>query len=107
MYLTDQASSCIAEVMRRLLRPTSDSSVASPSANVTEFNRISGDLGAAVAYAMTYAYQNRVSGISIIAYRDRMTLAKCDKTIPADMLRNAAHPWSPDCTCTAFMTLLL
>ena len=43
------------------MRPSSDPSVPIPSANITEFNRISGGLGAAVAYAMTYAYQNTVS----------------------------------------------
>ena len=43
------------------MRPSGDPSVPIPSANVTEFNRISSALGAAVAYAMTYAYQNTVS----------------------------------------------
>ena len=52
---------CCAEVMRWLIRPTSDPSSPIPSANITDFNRISSNLGAAVAYAMTYAYQNTVS----------------------------------------------
>ena len=43
------------------MRPSFDPSAPTPSANITEFNRISGALGAAVAYAMTYAYQNMVS----------------------------------------------
>ena len=53
--------SVCAEVMRWLMRPSFDPSPPFPSANITEFNRISGALGAAVAYAMTYAYQNMVS----------------------------------------------
>ncbi len=47
--------------MRWLLRPTSDTFAPIPSANVTDFNQISSNLGAAVGYAMTYAYQNTVS----------------------------------------------
>ena len=50
-----------AEVMRWLIRPTSDPASPIPSANITDFNRISSNLGAAIAYAMTYAYQNTVS----------------------------------------------
>ncbi len=49
---------CCAEVMRWLIRPTSDTESPIPSANMTDFNRISSNLGAAIAYAMTYAYLN-------------------------------------------------
>ncbi|CAL5218939.1 g689 [Coccomyxa viridis] len=54
------------EVMRWLMRPTSDNTVAVPSANVTDFNRVSSDLGAAIAYAMAYAYQNTTNETEII-----------------------------------------
>ncbi|CAL5218938.1 g688 [Coccomyxa viridis] len=51
-------SYAVSEALRWLLRPVSDLSVPVPAENITDFNRISSNMGAAVAYAMTYAYQN-------------------------------------------------
>ncbi|CAK0783597.1 hypothetical protein CVIRNUC_006796 [Coccomyxa viridis] len=56
----------VSEVMRWLIRPTSDPASPIPSANITDFNRISSNLGAAIAYAMTYAYQNTSDTTPII-----------------------------------------
>ena len=54
------------EALRWLLRPVSDLSVPVPAANITDFNRVSSNMGAAVAYAMTYAYQATVSPLSFM-----------------------------------------
>ncbi len=53
---------CCAEVMRWLMRPAGlDPSVyPAASVNLTDYNRVASNLGAAMAYAMQYAYQNRV-----------------------------------------------
>ena len=49
-----------AEALQWMLRPVGTRTYAAPSVNMTEYDSVSASLGAAIAYAMNYAYRARV-----------------------------------------------